>query len=82
MQEYNIRQLAAATILQALKDFVNGSEKNRRAVIRDLRSAWMYSFTNGQSVIVAEQLENNTDEIVARVRQYGYNGMGMKGGEE
>lgn len=82
MQEHSIRQLAAATILQALKDFVNGSEANRQAIIKDLRSPWMNFLTGGQSVMTAEKLEKNPDEIVARVRQYGYNGMGTKGGEK
>lgn len=69
MTEYSIRQLAAATILQAAKDYFDGTDKQRAAILKDLRSAWMDTFTNGVSLVVATQLENNPDEIKARLQK-------------
>ena len=70
MNEHSIRQLAAAVILQAVKDFLDGSTAKKREILKDLRSAWMRNFTNGTSVNVAEQLENHPEEIRARMRRH------------
>lgn len=68
MTDSAIRTLAAAVTLQAVRDyFSNHSE--RKKILKDLRSSWMDNFTDGQSLIVAEQLENHPDEIKARLRK-------------
>lgn len=69
MNDIAIRNLAAAITLQAVKDFVDGSEAQRRVILKDLRSARMNLITSGQSIIVAEQLELHPDEIAERVRR-------------
>ena len=70
MNDFAIRQLAAAVTLEAVRDFCNGSMKKKARVLKDLRSRWMQDFTNGNSLIVAEQLELHPDEIRARVCKY------------
>lgn len=70
MNDFAIRQLAAAVTLQAVKDFCNGSDKKKVKILKDLHSRWMQDFTNGHSLIVAEQLELHPDEIRARVCKY------------
>lgn len=82
MTDHAIRQLACAIILQAVKDYFIKTEyktvkkteemfdKKRKEIIKDLRSAYMDMLSNGQSVIVAEQLEKHPEEIAARLHKY------------
>lgn len=70
MNDTNIRNLACAIIMQAVKDYFNSSEKRRPSVLRDLRSPWMNMITNGTSTLVAEQLELHPEEIAERLRQH------------
>ena len=67
----NVKELAAATILQAVKDYFDcASEPKKQAVIlKDLRSSWMDLLTNGMSVVVAERLENHPAEIAERLNK-------------
>jgi len=66
-----IKNLASATLLRAAKDYTSTKETKRKdEILADLRSKWMDFFTNGMSVIVAEQLEKHPAEISARLRQY------------
>lgn len=69
MNEFAIRQLAAAVMLQAVEDYFSkkATPKKRQIILKDLRSRWMQDFTNGISLIVVEQLELHPDEIRARV---------------
>lgn len=69
MTEYAIKQLAAAVELQAVKDYFRKrtTPEKRKIILKDLRSAWMQEFTNGNSLIIAEQLEFHPDEIKARI---------------
>ena len=67
--ENAIRQLACATMLQAAKDFAD-MPSQRKEIIKDLRSPWMQTFTQGTSVNVAEQLEKHPKEIIARIRKH------------
>jgi len=66
--DQNLRQLACAITLQAVKDFVAGDEANRRAILKDLRSPYMDFITSGTSLVVADELERNPDEIAERIR--------------
>ena len=70
MEEYAVKNLAAAVMLQAVKDYFRTSEKGRVAVIKDLHSRWMREFTNGMSVIVADRLLKAPKEIKARMFAY------------
>lgn len=64
----NARQLVATVMLQATRDYCKtGSESNRKAILKDLRSSHMDFVSNGMSVIVAEQLEKNYEAIKARI---------------
>ena len=69
MTTNGIKSLAAATILQAMKDYVRKytSEAKKRAILTDLRSEWMDFFTDGMSIIAAEQLEKHPKEIAKRI---------------
>ena len=62
-----IRNLGAAVLLQATKDYVAGSEKTQRAILKDLRSPWLILLTDGMSETVARKLENNAEEISKRL---------------
>ena len=70
MNDNAIRQLAAAVTLQAVKDFFNASEKKKKIILKDLRSAWMRTLTDGTSANVADELEKNPNEIWERLRQH------------
>lgn len=71
MTDSCIRNLACAVMLQAVRDFCKAHEnsKKRDTILKELRSDWMELFTNGTSIIVAEQLELHPDEIAERLRR-------------
>lgn len=72
MTEQNMRSLAAAITMQAVKDYFRSTkEEKKKAVLKDLRSSWMQMLTDGQSVVVAEQLEKHPEEIRERLRRNG-----------
>ena len=66
--EKNYRNLACATLLQAIKDFFRGTESQKKAIIKDLRSDWMDYLTNGLSIELAKELETNPDEVRKRYK--------------
>lgn len=70
MNDYAIRQLAAAVMLQAVKDFFRSSTGKKKIILKDLRSSWMQMLTNGTSKNVADELEKNPEEIRERFRQH------------
>jgi hypothetical protein len=70
MNDYAIRQLAAAVTLQAVTDFFHSSTEKKRIILKDLRSAWMQTFTNGTSKNVADELEKNPEVIRERLRRH------------
>ena len=67
MYEHDINQLAAAVMLQAVKDYVEATKSGKIMILHDLRSGWMQTLSNGQSLIIAEQLEKHPDEIKRRI---------------
>jgi hypothetical protein len=71
MHETGIRNLGSAIVLQAVRDYLakNATPQSKAAIIKDLRSAWMYMLSNGTSIVVAEQLERNPEEIRQRLRR-------------
>jgi len=70
MSDHAIRQLAAALMLQAVKDYFHSSTGKKRVILKDLRSAWMRFLTNGTSVNIAEELEKHPEEIRERMRRH------------
>jgi hypothetical protein len=62
-----IRNLASAVLLQAAKDYCRGSEKEKKAVLKDLNSKWMDELTDGRSKLIAAQLVKNADVIAKRL---------------
>lgn len=67
MNEY--KNLVAAIMLQAAKDYVDGTKAEQKQILRDLRSKYMTTLTDGQSAIIAEQLELHPNEIRQRLRK-------------
>jgi hypothetical protein len=69
MTEKNIRELASAVMLQAVKDyFATTYDSSRKAILKDLRSPWMDMLSGGLSIAVAEQLEKEPEKIKKRLR--------------
>lgn len=65
-----VRNLACAVMIQAAKDYCEQDDlKKREKILKDLRSNWMETFTEGTSIVIAEQLELHPKEIAARLRQ-------------
>lgn len=64
----NYRNLACATLLQAIKDFFRGTETQRKAILKDLHSDWMDWFTEGLSIELARELETNPEQVRARYK--------------
>lgn len=82
MTDQNIRNLACAIILQAVRDYFTKTvyktekkteamfDRKRKKILKDLRSSYMDTLSNGTSVVVAEQLEKHPEDIAARLRQH------------
>lgn len=69
MNEHAVRNLAAAVVLRAVKDYFERPTRQKE-ILKDLRSDWMDTLTNGTSVNVAEQLEKRPAEIVKRMQAH------------
>lgn len=65
----NYRDFGCAVVLQAVKDFFDGSHQKKRAILKDLRGSWLNLITDGTAEIVAEQLELHPEEIKARIKK-------------
>lgn len=63
-----IKQLAAAIMLQAAKDYFNTSENGKKVIINDLCSEWMLFLTDGQSEIISEKLLSDPEGIKTRIK--------------
>lgn len=70
MSDNNVRNLACAVIMQAVRDYFRASKNNQKEILKELRSTWMQALSDGTSVIIAEQLELRPEEIAARMRQH------------
>lgn len=70
MKGSNITDLVSAITLQAVRDYFEAdiTPEKRDTILKELRSTWMDTITNGNSVIVAEQLELHPEEIAERLR--------------
>lgn len=71
MTDTNIRELACAITMQAVRDYFAAgvTPKKRATILKDLRSSWMETITNGTSILVAEQLELHPEAIAERLRR-------------
>ena len=67
MTDHNIRNLACAIIMQAVRDYFRSSSSQKALILKDLRSSYMDMMSNGTSVVVAEQLEKHPEEIRTRL---------------
>ena len=60
----NYKQLGYAIALQAIKDYFDTvSDASKAKIIKDLRSPYMQSINDCLSVIAAEKLETNPEEV-------------------
>ena len=64
-----IKNLACAVLLQATKDYFKSTESQQKQIIKDLRSTWMEQFSNGLSLVVANELIKNPEEIQERIKR-------------
>ena len=71
MSDANVRNLACAITMQAVKDYFESgvTPKKKQTILRELRAPWMDFITKGLSVVVAEQLEKHPKEIKARIKK-------------
>ena len=69
MSDKSIRSIAAAVLMQAVRDYVKATESKRNAILKDLRSKWMDFLSDGFSLTVANELEKHPAEIAARLQR-------------
>ena len=62
-KEDSYRAIAVAILSQSVSDFVHGTPRTRKAIIKDLRSTYMETITNGLSIVVADQMEFHPEQI-------------------
>lgn len=65
--EQNTRDLVCAITMQAVKDYLDGTDKERRTILKELRGSWMVFITNGTSAAVADRLEMDEGGIRSRM---------------
>lgn len=65
----NYQQLGYAVAVQAIKDFFEGTDKQKKAIIKQLRSPWMNFITNELAWRLAEELETNPKEVRRRFKK-------------
>lgn len=60
-----IRKLSDAVLAEAVKEYFEKetTKEKQRVIIKDLHSNWMDFFTDGKSILVAEALVRNHEEI-------------------
>lgn len=69
--EENLKALACAVTAQAIKDYFDKEtdKKEKKKIIKDLKSDWMDWFTNGLSPIAAKQIQENPRTICRKLRK-------------
>ena len=63
-----VEDLASASLLRAVKDYCYAPKEEKNVILKRLKDEWMVFFTNGQSLIVAEQLPIREKEIRNRLK--------------
>lgn len=66
---YNYRNLGCAIVLQATKDYFEETPEMQKVILKDLRSGHLIALSDGISLTVAEELENNPKEIGVRLKK-------------
>lgn len=61
------KNLGAAIALQAAKDYAKASPAERRWIIKNLRSEYMQSITDGASVLLADALKRDYKRVVKQI---------------
>ena len=56
LSDKNVEDLASAVLLRTVKDYCRAPKEEKDVILKRLKGGWMEFFTNGQSLIVAEQL--------------------------
>ncbi len=64
----NYQQLGYAVAIQALKDFFNGTDKQQKVIIKQLKSEWMNFITDNLAWRLAEELLKNPAEVKRRFK--------------
>ena len=62
-----IKNLSAAMLLNATKEYFDANEGQKKVIIKDLRSGWCDMLTDGRSLIIAEKLLTHPEEIKERL---------------
>lgn len=66
------KNLGCGVALELTKWFCEAgtSDEQKQAIIKDLQSDFMVAFSDGNSLVAAEQLEKNPKEIAERLKKY------------
>lgn len=66
---YNYKNLGAAIVLEAVKEYFEPKtdDTKKKVILKELRSDYVYQFSGGMSLVVAEQLEKHPKEIAERL---------------
>ena len=62
------RNLGAAIAMQAAKDYEHASPAMRRVIIKDLRSQYMDTITNGMGAMLADALKKDHKTVIRRIK--------------
>ena len=69
MEDTAIRSIAASICLQAVKDYIVATPAGKKKILNELRDPQIDFRTMGLSLITADQLERQPDDIAARLRR-------------
>ncbi len=67
--EQPIKNLGAAMLLQATKDYLKASPARQRVILEDLKGDWCNFLTDGMAGKVATQLAKNPSAIDKRMKR-------------
>lgn len=62
------KQLGCAVAIQAAKDYEKANPAKRRTILKDLRSDYMDAITGGLSIHLADALQKNCADVLARIK--------------
>lgn len=66
---YNYRNLGAAIVLQAVKDYLDPKERfgKKTTILKHLKAPGLAALSDGLALVAAEQLKKNPKEIAERL---------------
>jgi hypothetical protein len=73
MTDASVKRLSNGVLLDSTIEYIGATEKRREEILHELRSDWLCFLTNGISVRIARQLENNFEEIKKRFDKEEFN---------